>query len=96
MPREARLALRQHPGIAALVTDVHLAGTINGIAFAHEARRLCPSIRILVVSGIAQGFAEGGAISGKALHAIADRREPQRVNEAVGCMMSQAWMEEET
>jgi CheY-like chemotaxis protein len=51
---EARLALQRYPRIAALVTDVHLAGSINGIALAHEARRLSPRIKILVVSGIAQ------------------------------------------
>jgi DNA-binding NtrC family response regulator len=50
---EARRALAGHPQIAAMITDIHLRGWLDGVAFAHEARRFSPGLEILVVSGLA-------------------------------------------
>lgn len=47
----ALLALQQHGQIAALFTDIHMPGTMDGLALAHEAHRVWPAIRILLASG---------------------------------------------
>lgn len=38
-------------GIHAVFTDVHMPGSINGVALAHEASRCWPWLRLLVASG---------------------------------------------
>lgn len=38
-------------GIHGLFTDVHMPGSINGVALVHEATRCWPWVRLLVASG---------------------------------------------
>jgi len=47
-------ALRRHPQIAGLFTDIHMPGAMDGLALAHETRRLWPAMQILLASGTAQ------------------------------------------
>jgi CheY-like chemotaxis protein len=47
----AMRALRKYPHIDALFTDVHMPGSMDGLALAKETHRLWPDIKILVVSG---------------------------------------------
>ncbi len=42
--------LRQHPDISVIVTDIAMP-RLDGIAFATQARRLCPELKVLFVSG---------------------------------------------
>jgi CheY-like chemotaxis protein len=44
-------ALRQHPQIAGLFTDINMPGVMDGLALAHETRRLWPAMQILLASG---------------------------------------------
>jgi two-component system, cell cycle response regulator CpdR len=48
----AELVLRRNAGrIALVMTDVSLAGTMNGVTLAHVAKRCDPTIEIIVTSG---------------------------------------------
>jgi CheY-like chemotaxis protein len=47
----AMQALQQHPQIAGLFTDINMPGAMDGLALAHETRRLWPAIQILLASG---------------------------------------------
>lgn len=51
---EAILALRDHPEIALLFSDIRLPGDINGLSLAARARALRPRLPILLTSGYAQ------------------------------------------
>lgn len=52
--REALETLAANPGIALLFSDVVLGSGMNGVELAHEARRLRPSLGILLTSGYEQ------------------------------------------
>ena len=43
--------LLQHPDISVIVTDIAMP-RLDGIAFAHQARRLHPNLKVLFVSGL--------------------------------------------
>jgi CheY-like chemotaxis protein len=43
--------LRQHPDISVIVTDIAMP-RLDGIAFASQARRLYPALKVLFVSGM--------------------------------------------
>jgi CheY-like chemotaxis protein len=51
---EAILALRDHPEITLLFSDIRLPGDINGLSLAARARTLRPQLPILLTSGYAQ------------------------------------------
>ena len=53
----AMRALRQNAQIAALFTDIHMPGLMDGLALAHATRRIWPAIRILLASGDAHPIA---------------------------------------
>jgi PAS domain S-box-containing protein len=46
--------LERHPEVAVLFTDVGLPGGMNGRQLCEEARRLCPTIKVLFTSGYAR------------------------------------------
>jgi DNA-binding NtrC family response regulator len=48
---EAMEILSQHPEIAVLVTDVRMAGKMDGLALVAQFLNYAPSIRSIVVSG---------------------------------------------
>ena len=48
---EAIRLLAANDGIAAVVTDVDMPGTMDGFALAFAIRRRCPPCRLIVVSG---------------------------------------------
>jgi CheY-like chemotaxis protein len=50
----AMLALLEHPQIAGLFTDINMPGVMDGLALAHETRRLWPAMQILLASGTAR------------------------------------------
>lgn len=50
----AMQALRQHPQIVGLFTDIEMPGARNGLWLAHETRRLWPAVQILLASGTAR------------------------------------------
>jgi CheY-like chemotaxis protein len=47
----AMRALLQHPQIAGLFSDINMPGAMDGLALAHETRRLWPAMQILLASG---------------------------------------------
>src|SRR5262249_22289692 len=47
----ALAALAEHPKVALLVSDVVLAGNMNGRRLAEEARKLHPRLKVLFMSG---------------------------------------------
>jgi CheY-like chemotaxis protein len=47
----AELVLRDVPGLTLLITDVNLAGCMNGVELAFVARRHHPNLDIIVTSG---------------------------------------------
>jgi PAS domain S-box-containing protein len=49
--RAALRALAEHPQVALLVTDVVLAGAMNGRRLAEEARKQSPQLKVLFMSG---------------------------------------------
>jgi CheY-like chemotaxis protein len=51
---EAMAALRDHPEIALLFTDIRLPGDVSGLALAGQARALRPELPILLTSGYVQ------------------------------------------
>ncbi len=48
---EGLQVLRQHPEISVVVTDIAMP-RLDGIAFASQARRLQPELKVLFVSGL--------------------------------------------
>ena len=50
---EAMQALRQHNQISVLFTDINMPGLMDGLALAHETRRIWPAMHILLTSGAA-------------------------------------------
>lgn len=50
---EATRLLDGYDGFDVLFTDVHMPGTLDGLDLAMHARRRCPGIPVLVVSGYA-------------------------------------------
>jgi two-component system, response regulator PdtaR len=48
---EAIVMLEQRGDIAAIITDVDMPGTMDGLKLAHAVRRRWPPIKIIVVSG---------------------------------------------
>ena len=48
---EAIVMLERREDIAAIITDVDMPGTMNGLKLAHAVRRRWPPIKIIVVSG---------------------------------------------
>jgi len=55
---EAINYLNEPDGVGALVTDVRLPGTMDGIDLAHETRKAYPTMPVLVVSGYAAQITE--------------------------------------
>lgn len=58
--RDAEGAMRvlgEHPQIAGLFTDINMPGVMDGLALAHETRRLWPAMQILLASGTAHPVA---------------------------------------
>lgn len=53
----AMRALRDHPQITGLFTDINMPGAMDGLALAHETRRLWPAMHILLASGSAHPVA---------------------------------------
>jgi CheY-like chemotaxis protein len=60
-------ALRQHPQIAGLFTDINMPGAMDGLALAHETRRLWPGMQILLASGALHPNASGMPARGRYL-----------------------------
>ncbi|WP_312487562.1 response regulator [Sphingomonas sp.] len=56
---EALNILEEHPGIAAIFTDVVMPGSLDGAALAEQVRRTHPHVTIIVTSG-APGYDPGG------------------------------------
>ena len=48
-------ALKAHPDISLLFTDIILGAGMDGASLAQEARRMCPGIRVLYTSGYVPG-----------------------------------------
>lgn len=61
---EALTWLEGRDDVRAIVTDIHMPGTLNGLDLAHLVHRRWPGILVLVVSGVAWSSAaelpEGG------------------------------------
>ncbi|MFN4023290.1 MAG: PAS domain S-box protein [Hyphomonas sp.] len=52
---DALSALKVHPDISLLFTDIILGAGMDGASLAQEARRMCPGIRVLYTSGYVPG-----------------------------------------
>jgi two-component system, response regulator PdtaR len=48
---EAMQTMHDNDTIDAVFTDIHMPGSMDGLAFAHKVRRLWPAMPILIVSG---------------------------------------------
>src|SRR3954464_14291755 len=48
---DASVLLQTAPGFDALVTDIHMPGRLDGLAFARLFRKQCPDSPILYVTG---------------------------------------------
>ena len=57
--------LREHPDISLIVTDIAMP-RLDGIAFASQARRLHPDLKVLFVSGMQRPPAQRG-VPGQAI-----------------------------
>jgi CheY-like chemotaxis protein len=57
--RNGLAVLETQPGINLLVTDVGLPGDMNGRELANAARHLVPALKVLFITG----YAEGGVIA---------------------------------
>lgn len=44
--------LERHPEIRILFTDIHMSGSMDGLALAHAVRRRWPPVAIMVTSGV--------------------------------------------
>ena len=51
---EALRIFRAEPDIQAIVTDVHMPGSMDGFAFARQAQAMRPEVKALIVSGLFQ------------------------------------------
>ena len=71
----AALALKRHPAL--LVTDVNLAGHMDGIELTHITRRTDPNVHVIVVSSIppASALPDGTVFFPKPIHPVALIRE---------------------
>jgi signal transduction histidine kinase len=56
---DARALLSAVPDVAALVTDVIMPGSLDGVGLADHARRAVPGIKIVLISGFARVAARG-------------------------------------
>ena len=54
--KEAVRLLEGSDGFDVLFTDVQMPGALDGVALAEQARRRCPRIPVLVVSGYAENL----------------------------------------
>ena len=45
--------MEAHPEIALLMTDITMAGSMDGVRLAHHVRRRWPPVKIIVASGLA-------------------------------------------
>jgi CheY-like chemotaxis protein len=48
---EAMLILGDYRSIAAVFSDVHMPGSMDGIALAQWLARMCPNVKVLLTSG---------------------------------------------
>ncbi|MHB1111020.1 MAG: response regulator [Devosia sp.] len=76
----AMQALQRHAQIAALFTDIHMPGMMDGLALAHETHRIWPAIRILLTSGDAHPMAADMPDRGQFL------RKPYTPGQVVGSL----------
>lgn len=83
---QALQQLADHPAVVLLVTDVQMPGPMQGFELAREARRLYPSLAIIVCSGHATprigDLPEASLFIDKPLGAQALRRGLERLNRA--------------
>jgi two-component system, response regulator PdtaR len=77
---DAMRALLQHPEIAGLFTDINMPGVMDGLALAHETRRLRPAMQILLASGAVHPGASDMPARGQYL------RKPYTPVEVVSCL----------
>lgn len=61
---DALKALDEEPAYELLLTDVIMPGGINGVALAKEAQRRHPNLRVLLMTGFADGTIEQGGGEG--------------------------------
>ncbi|RZI56912.1 MAG: PAS domain-containing protein [Rubrivivax sp.] len=55
---EALQMLKESPDVRLLLTDIIMPGSKNGVLLAHEAQRIAPALRILLMTGFADGSPE--------------------------------------
>ncbi|WP_431104356.1 histidine kinase famiy protein [Roseateles noduli] len=53
--QEAMQSLRQHPDVKLLLTDIIMPGSKNGVLLAQDAQRLKSSLKVLLMTGFADG-----------------------------------------
>ncbi|MGC4244990.1 MAG: response regulator, partial [Herbaspirillum sp.] len=64
-PTEALQVLRSEPKVDLLFTDLIMPGSMNGVVLAREARRMIPSIKILLTTGYASESIERHGADGE-------------------------------
>lgn len=64
-PTEALQVLRAEPKVDLLFTDLIMPGSMNGVVLAREARRMVPSIKILLTTGYASESIERHGADGE-------------------------------
>ncbi|MFX6182756.1 response regulator, partial [Acinetobacter baumannii] len=62
---EALQVLRSEPKVDLLFTDLIMPGSMNGVVLAREARRMIPSIKILLTTGYASESIERHGADGE-------------------------------
>ncbi|WAC71007.1 response regulator [Roseateles sp. SL47] len=53
--QEAMQLLKQHPSIRLLMSDIIMPGNKNGVLLAHDAQLHSPSLKVLLMTGFADG-----------------------------------------
>ncbi|MBB3193625.1 histidine kinase famiy protein [Roseateles terrae] len=53
--RDAMQLLKQEPDIRLLLTDIIMPGSKNGVLLAHDAQRVAPNLKVLLMTGFADG-----------------------------------------
>jgi DNA-binding NtrC family response regulator len=59
--RDGLRLLEDNPTIQLLLTDIGLPDGVNGIQLAEEARRRCPNLNVVYMTGYVRGAGEPGA-----------------------------------
>ena len=81
--------LRQDDSIELLISDVVLPGGKNGIELAEEAVRLHPALKVILVSGHAEGMLEKAGLKDAGFRLLGKPYTREALSETLGSVMAQ-------